>query len=745
MHSFRSLTIIILLSMISLVLLADNNVIYNVKVMGNQNVDTNLILTTLTVKVGDYYNPEQISSSIKSLYRLNVFDDIQIDKNSGEQGIELIVKVIESPIVHGITYKGNHAFSGDKLDEISSIRKGNYWSGSVAAEYKRKMLEEYKKKGYHLADIEFDKKMIDGNKVDLTIKIDEGKKIVVKKITFEGNRDFTSKQLMKKMKTKRSALLSSGQFEQEKFDQDLRDIVAFYNNKGYVDAKIEDSQVQIYDNRYINLQIKVFEGQKYLFDKIVVKGNTRFTSEVILSKFRFKTGDVFDSEKFNKQLQQVSSLYYEEGYIYASFDHQIEKNGDKVVVNLNIEENTRAKIHEIVLTGNRKTKEKVIRRQLTLAPGDYFRQSQVMQTQQNIYNLGFFEPDMKLDYQPINKNGDIDLSVDLTDKTSGSANGGVGYNSTDKFIGQFSFGHNNLWGNNWSSNVKYEFGNNLQNFEFEFTNPNVYDSDVLAGFNVYHTKKDWDSQNFEVKTKGGGVQAGYPLSFLDHSRAILGYSLYSKKYTVLDWDEDYASAYAKLDSTGWQFISSTSLTLSRDTRNNVYYPSSGSQLSLYSELAGGLFGGDFNYFKQIAQVSWYTNTIWKLVLRTKWRFGYVTSYGSSDNGVPPDEMFSPGGTGADGIRGYADRSIGPDEGGTRELIFSSEYTCPISSDQVIGLLFFDAGDCYNNFEEFNLWKLKKGAGLGIRIRTPFGLIGFDYARNFEDKKWEPHFQFGTTF
>ena len=185
------------------------------------------------------------------------------------------------------------------------------------------------------------------------------------------------------------------------------------------------------------------------------------------------------------------------------------------------------------------------------------------------------------------------------------------------------------------------------------------------------------------------------------------------------------------------------MTIARDNRDNIFFPTTGTQFTLYSELAGGPLQGDFNYFKQIAQVSWFTKTIWQLVLSTKWRFGYVTGYNSDE--VPPDERFYLGGTGPDGIRGYADRSVGPDEGGLREIIFSTEYSWPIAGDQLIGLLFFDAGDSYNSLKDFDFWNMKKGAGIGIRVRSPFGLIGFDYAHNFENRRWEPHFQFGTTF
>ncbi len=740
----KSLWLLILAIVFSFSMHAENNLIQNIKIEGNQNVDNNLILSSLVFQVGDFYSEDKASTTIKNLYQLNIFDDISVEKTDNASGCELTIKVVEYPIVDELILKGNKVLKKDKINEISALKKGSFWSPFLEAETIKKLTDEYKKKSFNLAKISFEAEKLESNKVKLTAVFNEGKKIAVKKIIITGNIEMKTKQLLSKMKTKPSSLLRSGQFEQEKFDQDLVDIIAFYNKKGYIDARIISSQVDIVDNKYIQIDINLYEGNKFFIGEITVKGNTRFNNETILSKFKFKKNEVFDLDKFNKQLGNVSSLYYEEGYIYSNFDHELEKIGNKVNVHLSVEENTRAKVHKIIITGNRKSKEKIVRRQLSISPGDFFKQSDIIQSQRNVYNLGFFEPDMKLDYQPINKNGDIDLILNVNDKTSGTANGGVGYNSQDSFVGQFSLSHNNILGNNWAASLKWEFGGATQNFEFDFTNPYLNDTNVLGGFNIYHTRKDWDSFNYQIFTNGGGIRVGYPLKFLNYSRIVAGYSLYSKKYEILDLNDTYSDNLKQLDSLGWQYTSAFSTTISRDSRDNVFFPTSGSQISLYSEIAGGPFGGDFDYFKQIAQVSWFTSTFWKLSLRTKWRFGFIKAYGNSKE-IPPDEKFYLGGTGPDGLRGYGDRSIGPIDGGSRELLFSTEYACPVSGDQVVGLLFFDAGNCFNKLEEFNFLKVKKGAGVGVRVQTPFGLMGFDFAHNFERSKWEPHFQFGTTF
>ncbi|MDY6895919.1 MAG: outer membrane protein assembly factor BamA, partial [Thermotogota bacterium] len=608
---------------------------------------------------------DDISSSIKNLYQLGVFDDVYIEAYELERGIGVYVVVSEYPIVEKIEFKGNKKVKTSTIKESVNLKEGNYWAPFLKNELEQAIIEKYKVKGYHLAKSEFEVTSLPNNRVGILVNIEEGDKITIKEIKVHGNQEIPSKKILGEMKTKKASLFRSGKYEEEKFEEDLERIVKYYNKKGFIDARIVGSDINIVDGRYI-IDIYLFEGESFEFGKINVSGNERFTDEVIISQFKFDENEVFNLEKFNEQLGGVASMYYEEGYIYSNFEHELEKNGDEIDIHLKITENNRARVHKIRITGNRRTKEKVIRRNLAIAPGDYFRQSRVIRTQQNIYNTGFFEPDIKLDYEPINKKGDIDLILGVNDKSAGTANGGVGINSQDGIVGQLSVANNNLFGNGWPASLSWEFGNDIQNYQFEFTNPYFLDTSTLVGFNIYHTTKEWDL--YDLKTSGGAIRLGRPFYFLDHSKAVASYSYYAKEYSILSGidPQSVSSELRRLNSIGWQYISALSLSLSRDSRDNVFFPTSGSNIMLYSELAGGPLQGDFSYFKQIAQMSWYMETFWKFVLRTKWRFGYVTGYNDSD--IPPDERFYLGGTGVDGVRGYADQSIGPREGGSREII-----------------------------------------------------------------------------
>ncbi|PKN78482.1 MAG: outer membrane protein assembly factor BamA [Candidatus Cloacimonetes bacterium HGW-Cloacimonetes-1] len=745
----KHLVMILMLALVTCGLFAAGETIYDIRVEGTQNVDPQLVKSAISMQVGDAMDPEEVSKSLKNLYKLTIFSSVQFDSEPYRTGINIIIKVKEYPIVQEVDFVGFKSIKKDRIEELLTLKKGSYWSEYLKNQTSSKLKSELSGKGFSNADIEIEERPLADNKIAIRVVCDEGKRVAVSEITFIGNSSFTDKELGKRMKTKSSSLLRSGRFEQAKFDTDLRNVESYYKKNGYIDARISNWELKKLSDRHLELIITIEEGDKYTFGTVTVEGNVNFTTESIVSLFTLKTGEPFDQEKFDKQLGKVYALYFDEGYIYTSIVPEQKRDEQLLNINLKIEENTRARIRQIRISGNKKTKEKVLRRQLEIAPGDYYRQSQVILSQQNIYNMGFFEPDIKLDYDRINNAGDIDLHLDVVDKSSGVANGGIGYNSQDKFVGQLSLNQNNLFGNNWSSGIKWEFGGDTQNFEFSFTNPNLYDSDLLLGTNLYYTTKNWSSFYYEIFTRGAALRLGQSIPWINRTRLIGGYSLYSKKYRITNISQiDTTSAanatLLELNALDWRYTSSFNVTLSRDTRDNVFFPTSGTQLTLYSEIAGGILGGDFDYFKQIAQVNWYMEMWYKLALRTKWRFGYVTHYGRS-NDAPPDEKFYLGGTGADGIRGYADRSIGPEGGGTREILFSTELGIPIGSDQIVGVLFFDAGNGYNKLREFNFLDFKKGVGAGVRIRSPFGLIGFDYAFNVEDHLWEPHLQFGTTF
>ncbi|MBC8383113.1 MAG: outer membrane protein assembly factor BamA [Candidatus Cloacimonetes bacterium] len=725
------------------------NYISDIEITGNINVTTQLIKSASGLALGQIYSTDKIAKAIQNIYKLGLFSDIQVDKFQDDKGVKIIILVSEYPIIQDWEITGNKKIRLDDIKKKFRLIRGDYWSGERQLEIKNKILELYYSKGYRLAAVNFKEEPALTNRIELTILINEGYKVVIKEINFTGNEQVTDKKLRKIIKTKKSGFLRSGEFDQEKFDEDLIRIVGYYNSKGYIDAAVIGWEPKYDENGQLFISIDLYEGNQYRIGDISIEGNTLFSKDILLHQLKFEKDEIFNREEFDEKLNGIRSMYYEEGYIYSTVSPQIKPKGEMVNINIFVQENNRAKVRQIYINGNKKTKEKIIRRQLAIVPGDYFRQSLLIQSQRNIYNLGFFEPNIGLDYQPINDEGDIDLIFELEDKESGTANMGVNYDEKDKLTGFLALSHNNLFGQAWGLRLSWEFSGSKQEYDISFTNPYFYDTNILVGADVYHQRNNWNDYNYRVIKSGGGFRVGTRIPWVNYAKVTTGYSITQKEYSILDENDDVSSSLRALVDKGKILTSTAFLTLERDDRDNVFRPSEGSLVRSYTEFAGGILGGRENYIKEIIQTNWYLKLFWKFSLGMRFRVGYVKAFGDTDE-VPPDELFYPGGTGADGIRGYSDNSIVPEDkdGGNAEFITSSEITFPISGDQIIGVMFFDAGNSYNYLSEINVQKLKKGIGMGVRIMSPMGLLGFDYAYGLDRKeknKWQFHFQFGSTF
>jgi len=725
------------------------NYISDIEITGNINVTTQLIKSASGLALGQVYSADKVTKAIQNIYKLGLFSDIQVEKVQNNKGVKVIIQVSEFPIVQDWEITGNKKIRVDEIKKQFRLVRGDYWSGERELEIKNKILELYYSKGYRLAAVSFKEAPVVNNRIELTIVINEGHKVVVREVSFKGNQKVTEKKLRRIIKTKKSGFLRSGVYDQEKFDEDLTRVIDYYNSKGYIDAAIIGWEPRYDDDGRLFLTINVYEGNQYRIGTISLEGNTLFSKEILLRQLKFEKNEIFNREDFDNKLNGIRSMYYEEGYIYSTVSPQINPQGELVNINIFVQENNRAKVRQIYVEGNKKTKEKIIRRQLAIVPGDYFRQSLLIQSQRNIYNLGFFEPNIGLDYQPINDAGDIDLIFQLEDKESGTANMGVNYDEEDKLTGFLSLSHNNLFGQAWGLKLTWEFSGSKQEYDISFTNPYFYDTNVLVGADVYHQRNDWDDYNYKVVKSGGGFRIGTKIPWVNYAKVTTGYSITQKQYNILDENDDVSTSLQDLVDRGKILTSTAFLTLERDDRDNVFRPSEGSLVRSYTEMAGGILGGSENYIKEIIQTNWYLKLFWKFSLGIRWRVGYVKAFGDTKE-VPPDELFYPGGTGSDGIRGYPDNSVVPEDqdGGKAEFITSTEVTFPISGDQIIGVMFLDAGNSYNYLSEINVQKLKKGIGMGVRIMSPMGLLGFDYAYGMDrnvNNKWQFHFQFGSTF
>ena len=726
--------------------------INSIKFTGNNKVSEQVLNSAFGLAVGDELNPEKIRKGIKNIYTIGLFSDVIIHLEKGENGADLTVEIIEAPVVNSITISGNKKIKTKDLQSKFTMRTGQALSLSKQAGTIQKMKDLYQEKGYFLAQIDALHDTTDNGLINIEFNIREGKKVQVKEITFSGNKSIADKDLRKKsdMSTKEDRWFRSGDLNQEKFDEDLGKIVKYYQKKGYIDAKVLGYDISYDDLKtYMFIDIEVEEGQQYYVGSINWEGNKLFTRKQLDHTLKYNEGEIYNQEKMDKTLENLYTIYTEEGYIYANIVPDKFTEDTRVDITYRIVENDPAYVYKIDIAGNLRTKEKVIRRELAIRPGDMFKRSALIRSQRNIFNLGFFE-DVQLESNRANDDGDINLTFDVKEKSTGQISMGAGYSSQDALTGFLELRQPNMFGRGQTANVRWEFGKRRQNIELSLTEPWFMDTPTTAGIDLFHTSQNRSGDYYEIYRTGGALRLGRPIPKFDYSRLYWQYRLEERNLKI---DKDKRNLFSSyfLNQEGKRLQSSMSFTLVRDSRDNIFHATQGSKTSLRAEFAGAYLGGKIDFQKYEIESSWYYTIVDPFVLMIKSSYGVIAGY-TQKGVVPLYERFYPGGTSFDGVvRGYKDRSLSPVQngeyiGGRSKILFNIENQFKMV-EQIYGLIFFDAGNSWDSIIEARPTDLKRSVGLGVRIETPMGPIGFDYGYGFDktDPGWEPHFQFGTMF
>ncbi len=762
-------------------------VISKIDVEGNRSVDRTLIIDMSGLTVGSELEPTAIQDAIKRLYAMGLLSDIQIQGEETQEGMRLLIKVREYPKASSIQISGNKKIKTDEIKENLKITLGKVISPMDVKADVDNIKSVYKEKGYLAAQIESEVLQSDKEgEVVLKFVVNEGKKVRIKKIFVEGNKVFKDSKIKKQMKNKEDRWWRGGKFDPEKFEEDQESIVEFYKKKGYLDAGIISDSIWYGPSlKDMFIQILLTEGDRYEFGEISWEGNKLFSGEKLNKLVKFKSGGIYNQEKYEETLGNIYSLYQEEGYIYVMIEDKTATSGNVVNIDYQITEGMPANVNKINIEGNTKTKEKVIRRELSILPGQRFRRSLLMRSIRDVMYLNYFA-NVEPDYEVL-ENGDIDLSIGVEEKPTGQIMFGAGYSARDKLVGNIGLGIPNLFGNGQNLRLNWDFGKRRQTVEISFTEPWFRDSPTSVGFDIYQINRKW-YEEFTEQTKGFALRLGRRLSWPDNFfRVYWRYRWETWRYydfasdiirpshplgqVNLPRSYDHVFEFLhppatvnRLALVKWpQKSASTSFTILRDSRDLPQFATRGSVFSWYTELAAEFLGGNFTYHKHIFENKYYLTTFWKFVLAFHAKVGVLDGRDREAAEVY-SERFSPGGTDPDGmIRGYSDGSIGPVDAegrtlrGRSVLVYNLEYQFPLVEQQIYGLFFADAGNAWLSgrairpfsFRHKSDLDLFKSAGVGVRLMVPgMGMIGFDFAYGFdhpEKGEWRPHFQFGTTF
>ncbi|MCL5019314.1 MAG: outer membrane protein assembly factor BamA, partial [Patescibacteria group bacterium] len=424
--------------------------IAKIDIEGNVSADKELIRLNSGLTVGSMVTGEDIQRALKHLYNLGIYSFISFWKMSDSPaGMELVIRVTEYPRAKQVTIEGNKEIKLKDVEEKLSLYVGQVVNPVALEKAVNRLKKLYVQKGFLLADIQTILTNTQGDTLGklLTVKITEGSRVQVKKIRFHGNNTFNDKTLRKQMKeVKEDTWWRGADFKPEKYDKDKEKILAYYRNNGYRNAQILRDSLS-YDQNKTDMFIDLFveEGQRYYFGSTSFEGNKLYTPEKLRLGFEFSRGDVYNEEKFTKSIQNISKFYYDDGYIYAQVSpRETIVSSDTVNIHFTVEEGSPVRVNQILITGNTKTKEKIIRREIWLKPGEIFSNSSLERSQREVWILNYFanvNPSLKV--LPDNQNL-VDIIFQVEEKSTDTANMSAGYSQMDGLIGSIGVAMNNF-------------------------------------------------------------------------------------------------------------------------------------------------------------------------------------------------------------------------------------------------------------------------------------------------------------
>ncbi|MEE9572218.1 MAG: outer membrane protein assembly factor BamA, partial [Candidatus Neomarinimicrobiota bacterium] len=775
----------------------------SIEIEGNTLTNSDVIIFTSGLKEDNFLKPGDFSRAVKQLWNSGLFIDIQIYiTEETEEGISITIAVDEAPILGGIIITGDDKISKTKIGEAIGLRTGQRIPEFQIKVGKSRVLDLYSEEGYLLAtvDVSIEKPKVDtpianqkraDNTRNLNISINEGSRVKIGKIAFIGNENISDRKLrraFKETKQQRWYLFWRSSFDDNKFKDDQEKLKAFYQKRGYRDAVIvADSISYRGDKKKMDIWLTVNEGPKYYYRNFSWDGNELYADEQLSNALGISNGEAYNEEDLQKGIyERAQSLYMDKGYIYSNIIPEISPVGkDSIDVHFSVIENQKVYVRNINISGNTRTRENVIRRELKLYPGDVFSRQKLIRSQREVWILNYFG-NVVPDVIPVDEDK-VDLEITVEEKSSERANLNVGYTKEYGMTGGGGIEFMNFRGKgqrfllsastglSGGSSYNYSGGSRSKyhSFSLSFTDPMINDTPNLVGGSLFYSFRGASTQYYyplDLTVMGGSLMWGRRFRWPDDFfRGQWGLQVTKKTYNGTQNDLDLYTGGLE-QSVGVNI----SQIITRDSRDRPEFTNSGSRMIWSTTLSGGILGGNEDFHKHKLSFELYSPLVSKFVLVNSFDAGIIGKITTKDDErsiTPYDERFIMGGNGipyGNMLRGYEDNAIGPISasgspiGGNSMLKFTTELRFALSENPVIyALAFAEMGNVWTSkdmTEPFHLARtgplnLKRAAGVGIRFFMPMiGLLGFDIGYGFDDmtgngepQGWKTTITFGQQF
>lgn len=733
------------------------NKVLEVRVRGNQIISTAVILNQIKSKAGGPLIQADVNEDIKRLYKTGYFKDIRIEVEEATGGYNLIVFVDEKPVIRQIRLDGFSTFKEEQLRKELKVLEGQILDEKTLKEGVEAIRQKYRSKGYRFVEVESELAVNEKTKeATVLIHILEGERYKIKAVRLEGVQAFKPKKVRKIMKTKKDTWLTSGVFNEEKFQKDLDRIQLFYQQEGYLDVKVSPEFAYDTEHRKIEILILVEEGTHYVTGEIQIKGAELFPESEIWQNLEMLPGTTYSQYYLANDLDRIRKYYFERGYVDARVVPGVKLNREtgKVDIVYRVHEGDLYFVDKVVVRGNTKTKDIVIRRELRIRPGDRVDGEKIRKSVQRLENLDFFE-ETTYDFEPGSASNRKDLVFRVKERRTGELSFGGGISSIDRFVGFAELSQKNFdllrfprfTGAGQRLSVRARVGTISQNFEVSFVEPYLFGRKISLGLDAYNSRRDNKGVDFDEDRLGMGMTLSR--AFTDALRLGTGYTL--ERVRLKNLSEDAPPVVR--DSKGSTTLSRFRFFQNWDTRDSLFNPTKGHLVSFEEEFVGGFLGGGETFYTLQGNYTQYWTLFKKHVIEFRFRLGTSQSFGQS-NTVPVFDRFFAGGLGT--VRGFNYRRVGPIEagdavGGKTLSVTNLEYTFPLPYlDIMKGAAFVDVGQVNSRSYRLGFGDFAVSVGPGIKVKTPVGPLAFYYGlpianRDVEDRNGRFEFSLSHGF
>ncbi|OGQ81722.1 MAG: outer membrane protein assembly factor BamA [Deltaproteobacteria bacterium RIFCSPLOWO2_12_FULL_60_19] len=772
----------LLLLVFSLVLLSHSSInaqqnirLREVKIEGNARVEEEGIRLHLQARAGDLFDQDVVEKDIKSIFRMGFFDDVKADLSPAAV---LTYAVKEKPYVREVKVQGASRLGREKIETAFGVAARTILDRDKIAEGVERVKKLYSEQGYVNAQVDYTVSVGDSNQAVVLLDIEEGGRLLVKKVSFQGNRAFSESELKGLMATKPEWFLSfitnRGILDHDVLTNDMAIVSSHYYDHGYINHKIADPVI-VRARDGIEVVVRVEEGEQFKVGKVELGGEMVDDPRVLLKKVQLTSGQVFRGSRLRDDLSMLQDIYADKGFAFAQVEPltKINPKEKNVDISLVVTKGPPVYFNRVLISGNNKTRDKVIRREVGATEQEMFSANKIRGSRNALQRTGYFE-DVQLSTKKTDEPDTVDLLVDVKEGPTGTFSVGGGYSSGDSFIFTASIAEKNLFGRGQQANGSFDMGSKRQDFKLNFTEPYFLDTSLSLGFDGYNTERE--NIDYTSTKLGFGVSAGYPIRklglpflrlgpgdpgyngvdvvyhpLIEYLRGGLSYNMTREKINNIDGK----AADEIQDAQGTFWTSSITPSLVYDSRDHFFNPTEGTRTDLAVKFAG--LGGDSHFLKNDLKAKWFYTPFNDRNWGGAYTFaiGGTVGYGlglKGDSDLPLFEQYFTGGINS--VRGFTERSIGPYGtvrrcpsgsavvvgvcrviatnavvpfnivqttdivGGSKLAVGNFEFMFPVyESFGLRGVAFFDIGSAFNSF---SFGDLRQSAGVGARWMSPFG-------------------------